>query len=195
MSKRLLLLPALLLLCALALAACGGGDDETSEVEDAIETAATTTNPADCAKFQTQAFMEQTSQETGKAALQQCEKEAKDEENAKSAEVSNADVEGSGATGEVTLERGNALEGQTLEVALVKDGGQWKVNEIVKFTKFDGDRLVETFEREIQKAGEADSKFANCFLETLKAADQAEIEDLVFKSGGKSFETIAKECS
>jgi len=184
-----------LLLSALALAACGSSSDETSKVEETIETAATTTDPADCAKLQTQNFMEQTSQEAGHAAVKECEEEAKNEEGAESAEVSNVEVNGSNATAEVVLVGGKSLEGQTLEIALVKDGGQWKLNEVVKFTKFNQAKLVESFEREIEKAGEASSKFATCFIEAFKQADQAEVEELLFHSSGKGFEEIAKSCS
>jgi outer membrane lipoprotein-sorting protein len=83
--RKHLLLPCLIIVSALALAACGSSGDETSKVEEAIETAATTTDPADCSKVQTQNFMEQTSQESGKAALKNCEEEAEKEENASAA--------------------------------------------------------------------------------------------------------------
>jgi hypothetical protein len=195
-SKRLLLLLGLLLLPVLALAACGsGGGDEDGKVEEAIETAATTTDPADCTKFQTQAFMEQTSQESGKAAVKNCEEEAEKEENANGATVAEVEVNGSAATAEVTLAGGNSLSGQTLEVALAKEGDQWKLDEVVKFTKFDHAKLIETFEQEIEKSGEASSKFATCFLEAFEEADQAKVEELLFKSAGKGFEEIARSCT
>lgn len=196
MSKRLLLLFGLVLLSALALAACGsGGDGEEGKVEEAIETAATTADPADCAKTQTQAFMEQTSQESGRAALKNCEEEAEKEENAKAVTTANVEVDGSGATADVTLSGGNSLSGQTLEVALVKEGDRWKLDEVVKFTRFDQAKLIETFKREIEKSGEASSKFAICFLEAFEEADQREVEELLFQSAGKGFEEIAKSCS
>ena len=193
MSKRLLLLPCLLVLSGLVLAACGSSNSEESKVEEAIETAATSTNPADCAKTQTQKFMEQITKESGQAALKSCEKEAEEGENAESVTISNVEVEGSNATAEVALS-GGGLDGQTLEVALVEEGGQWKVNEAVRFTKFDSAKLVETFEREIKKAGEAGSKFATCFLEGLKRADRAEVEKLFLEGSGAGFEEIAKSC-
>jgi hypothetical protein len=193
-SKRLLLLSCLLLLSALILAACGGGNDEATKVEEAIETAATTTNPAECTKTQTQKFMEQTSNESGKAAVKGCEEEAENEEGAKSAKVSNVEVSGSSATAEVGLSGGN-LDGQTLEVALVEQGDQWKLNEVVKFTQFDQEKLVETFEREIEKSGEANSKFTGCFVEALEEADRAEIEGLVLRGSAKGIEKAVENCS
>jgi ABC-type glycerol-3-phosphate transport system substrate-binding protein len=199
-SKRLLLLPCLLILGGLMLAACGGGGgDETSKVEETIETAATTTDPAECSRTQTQKFMEQTSDESGQAALKGCEEEAENEEGAKSVNVFNVAVSGSSATAEAALS-GGSLDGQTLEVALVKEGDRWKLNEVVKFTDFDQEKLVETFEREIKREieespGKASSKFAGCFIEAIKQADQAEIEGLILSGSSKGLEGAVKRCS
>jgi hypothetical protein len=193
-SKRLLLLPCLLVLSAFALAACGSSGGEESKVEETVETAATSTDPADCTKLETQKFIEQTTQESGKAAVKSCEEEAEKEEGAESAAASNAEVSGSDATAEVALS-GGSLDGQTLEVALVKQGDQWKVNEVVKFTNLDQAKLVETFERDLSEASnEVSPKFAACFIETFKGADRAEIEEVLFGSG-KGFEEIAEKCS
>lgn len=193
--RKLFLLPCLFIISAFALAACGSSGDESSKVEEVLETAATSTNPADCGKFETQRFMEQISKERGQAAVKKCEEEAEGEENAESVAVSNVDVEGSKATAEVALTGGGGFDGQTIEVSLVKEGDQWKVDEAIKFTKFDSGKLVEAFEREIKKSGEANSKFASCFLEGLKQADQAEVEKLFFSGSEKGFEEIAKRCS
>ncbi len=190
-----LVVPLLLIASVLALAACGGGSDETAKVEEVVETSATSTDPADCKKLETKGFMEQVSQERGRAALAECEEEAENGENAESVEISNVEVAGAGATADVVLSGGGAsLEGQTLKVALVKDGDQWKLNEVVEFAKFDKAKLVEGVEKEIEKSGELSSKFAACFIEAFKRADQAEVEELLFGSG-KGFEEIARSCS
>jgi hypothetical protein len=193
-SKRLLLLPCLLVLSALVLAACGSGGGDESKVEETIEKSATSTDPADCTKLETQQFMEQTTQESGKAAVKSCEEEAEKEEGAESAAVSNVEVEGSSATAEAAL-TGGSLDGQTVEVELVEASDQWKLNEVIAFTKFDQAKLVETFEGDLSEASnEVSPKFAACFIETFKQADQAEIEELIFGSG-RGFEEIAENCS
>lgn len=194
MPKRLLLLSCFVLLVALGLSACGGGGDETAKVEEVIKTSATSTNPADCQKLQTQKFMEQVSQESGAAALKECEEEAENEEGAKSAKVADVEVEGSDATAQVTL-GGNSLEGQTLELALVQDGSQWKLNEVVKFTKFNQAKLVQSFEKEFkQSSEEVPAKIANCFIGALGKRSQAEVEDLLFGTSSKAFEEVLKSC-
>jgi hypothetical protein len=61
MKTGRLLVPASLILLALGLGACGSsGSGEAAKVEEAIESSATSTDPADCTKLETQRFVEQT---------------------------------------------------------------------------------------------------------------------------------------
>jgi hypothetical protein len=195
LRKRLLLLPCILILSALSFAACGSSSGDEGEIEEVIETSATTTNPADCKKLNTQEFMEQTTQESGNAAVKECEEEAKKEEGAKSVSVSAVEVDGSDATAEAALSGGN-LDGQTLEVALVKDGDQWKLNEVVEFTKFDQGKLVEGLEASLSEASsEVDPKFASCVIEAFKQGSQSEVEELLFGNSPKALEEVLEACA
>lgn len=194
MRKRLLL-PCILILSALALAACGSSGSDDGEIEEVIETSATTTNPADCKMLNTRQFMEQTTQESGQAALKECEEEAKKGEGAKSAEVSAVEVDGSDATAEVALGGGN-LDGQTLEVALVKDGDQWKLNEVVEFTQFNQAKLVGSLEESLSEASsEIDPEFAECVIKAFKQGSQKEVEDLLFGNSPQALEGVFETCS
>lgn len=195
MRKRFLLLPCVLILSAFALTACGSSGGEDGEIEEAIETSATTTNPADCKKLNTLKFMEQTTQESGSAALKSCEAEAKEEEGAKSVVVSAVEVDGSDATAEVALS-GGSLDGQTLELGLVKDGDQWKLNEVVKFTKFDQAKLAESLETGLSEASsEVDPKLSSCIIEAFKQGSQGEVEELLFSSSSKALEEVFEACA
>lgn len=195
MSKRLLLLPCFLLAFAVALSACGGGSsDDESQIEEAIEKSASNADPANCTKLQTQKFTEQTQQESGKAAVRSCEEEAEENEGTESATAANVEVDGSTATAEAAL-KGGSLDGQTLEVELVKDGDQWKLNEVVKFTKLDQEKLVETFEREFEKAkSEVSPQIAACFVETFEKASQAELEEMLFSGSTEALQEAAEGC-
>jgi len=112
-----------------------------SEIEAAIETSATSSDPANCTKLQTQAFVEQSTSTEGAEAVKMCEAEAKEGENAESVAVSNVEVESSAASAEAAI-TGSSLDGQTVEVALVKEGGQWKLDEIAGFSKLDKTKLA-----------------------------------------------------
>ncbi len=194
MSKRLLLLPCLLIAAAFAFAACGSSDDDESKVEEVIETSATTTDPGDCEGLQTQQFMEQISRESGEAAVEACEEEAKGEEGADGVTVSAVEVDGSDATAEAALE-GGSLDGQTVEVALVKDGDQWKMNEVVKFTDFDQPRLVDGLEAALSGSDETDPKLVSCFVEAFEQASTAEVEELMFGDSPKALEELFETCA
>src|SRR5262245_55412419 len=117
--------PALALLAfalPLTLAACGGGDsgDDEGDVTEVIETSVKTTDPADCTKLATQQFLEQTTFETGDAAVQQCEEDATDPTgDPDSVEVSDVSVDGDTASANVAF-TGGTFDGSTISVEVAK---------------------------------------------------------------------------
>ena len=194
MSKHLLLLPCALIV-ALALSACGGGDDETGEIEDVIVASAVADDPANCTKLNTQRFNEQVAGESGSAAVKECEEEAEKEEGLDSVEVSKVEVDDSSATADVAL-RGGGLDGQAVEVALVKDGDQWKLDEIVRFTKYDAAQLAQAFEDEVAAhPGEISRQLASCLAETFSSASRGEAEELRLSGSRDTFEELVEACA
>jgi hypothetical protein len=192
--KRSFVLTCLLIASALALAACGSGNGEESQIEEVIETSATSTDPADCKELSTQQFMEQIAQTEGAEAVKTCEKEASEETGAKSASVSNIEVDGSKATAEVAL-TGGGLDGQSVEVALVKQGDQWKLNEIAGFSKFDQAKVIETLEKGFDEpSSEVSKSLASCIVKSFEEAPQAEFEDALLSTSSEGFEEIAGDC-
>lgn len=196
MLKRRLVFPCLLVFSALALAACGSsGKSDESQIEEAVETSATSTDPADCTKLATQQFMEQTTQSEGSEAVKSCEKEASEGESAEAVTVSNVEVEGSKATAEVAI-TGGGFDGQSVEVALVKEGDQWKLDEITGFVKFDKAKLIEAFEKEFAKpSSEVSESLASCLVESFEAGSQEEFEELLLSGSAEGFEELAEACS
>jgi hypothetical protein len=191
---RRLLLFCLVIVSAFALAACGGssGNDE-SEIEAAIETSATSSKPADCKKVNTQKFIEQTTRTKGPEGVKTCEKEAKEGSGAKSAAVSNVEVNGSKATADVAL-TGGSLGGQEVEVALLKEGDQWKLDQLTGFAKFDQATVVKTFEKEFAKSKEVSKSLASCIAGAFKEAPQAKLEAALLGGGTEGFEELAGSC-
>lgn len=192
MRKRFLLLPCLLILPAFAFAACGGGSDDTDKIEEAIETAATGTDPSKCTEVETQHLVEQTNQERGPVALEECEKEAKQGQGvAESAEVSNVEIHGSGATADVALTGGD-FDGQTIEIAMIEEDGRWKANELTGFTKFDKGKFLATIEGELEGTNKS---FSACVIGKFEDASQREIEELLWDMSSGGFDELSRECS
>jgi hypothetical protein len=194
LPKRLLLVPCLLLVSALVLSACGGGgSSDESQIEAAIETAVTSPDPATCTELTTQEFMEQSTSTEGPEAVKECEAEVEDEQ-AESAAVSKVEVEGSdaGANAKIT---GGAFDGQSLEIGLVKDGDQWKLNEVLGFAKLDKTALVEAVGASFESEAEVSKEFTLCFQEGLEESSQPEIEEIFFSGSSEPIEELAEECS
>jgi hypothetical protein len=193
---RRLFLSCLLVVSAFALAACGssGDSNDEGEIKTAIETSATSSNPADCKKVNTQKFVEQTTRTKGPEALKECEEEAKQGSGANAAAVSNIEVDGSKATAVVAL-TGGSLSGQEVEAALVKEGDQWKLDQLTGFAKFDQATVVKTFEEEFAKPGNKVSKsLASCIAGDFKKAPQAKLEAALLSGSTEGFEELAGSC-
>jgi hypothetical protein len=197
LKKRQLLLSCLLIVSALTLAACGGsGSSAESEIEEAIETSATSGDPANCTKFKTENFAEQSTGESGKAAIKTCEEEAKQdpESRAESVEVSEVEVDGSKATANAALSGGN-FDGQTVSVALVEEGGSWKLDELTGFVKFDQGAIAQVFETQLEESGELSSKQTSCIVEGIEELPRAEVEEVILSGESTSIEELAEGCA
>lgn len=194
MLKRCLVLPCLLIASVLFLAACGSSDNEEGQIEEAIKTSATSTDPASCKEASTQKFMEQTTRSKGSEAVKTCEKEASDGSGAKAVTVSNVEVDGSKATADGAL-TGGSLDGQEVEIALVKDGDQWKLDELTGFAKFDEAKVIASFESNFAEPSSGVSKGqASCIVKSFEEAPQAEFEKALISGTTEGFEEIAGGC-
>ncbi len=195
MIKRILVPLALLAVAALTLSACGGSSDE-DKIAEVIEKAATTSDPSNCTELQTQRFNEQNTQRKGKAATKACEEEAKaGEEEAKGAKVSNVSVNDGKATAEVEFE-GGSLGSQALEVALVEEEGDWKLDQVEGFANYDGKALGEAFEKQFEENPEGLTKQqASCVAEKVAGASQAEAEELFFSGSSAPIIKLAEGCA
>jgi hypothetical protein len=196
LKKYVLLVPCLLILSAVALSACGGGGGSSDEgkIEEAIETAATTSDPSNCTELETEKFLEQNEQAEGAAAVKECEKEAEEnEEVAESVDVSNVSVNGEKASAEAAFS-GGTFDGQALEIDLVKEGDNWKLDEVAGFTNYDPQKLAEAFEEQFEGNEEIPAKVAACITEAFGSASQAEAEELIFSGSTEPIEELAVNC-
>jgi hypothetical protein len=195
LNKRHPVLIGALLVLALALGACGGsGSSDEDKIEAAIETSATASDPANCKKLETLAFSEQSSGESGKAAIEECEEEAEDPEGkAESVAVSEVEVDGSKATANAAVS-GGSLEGQTVSIALVEEDGQWKLDQITGFVKLDQTQLAKVFAEELEKGEEVAPKVTACIVAGIEAAPKEEAEEFVLDATNRALGELAESC-
>jgi hypothetical protein len=192
--RKLLLLGGCLIGAALVLSACGGGEGDEDKIASAIETLATSTDPADCVALSTLAFMEQTESEEGKAAEKACEEDAEEPSgDPDSVTVSEVEVDGAAATANVAFVGGN-LDGQTLTIGLVEEDGDWKLDQLESFAEFDKAKLVAAFDEGLTESGELEEALASCMVEELEASSNEELEELVLSGSPEGFIALAESC-
>lgn len=194
MQRLRLLLPAVLLIFVFGLTACGGGESDEDKIVGMIERSATSTDPANCKETQTLAFMEQASGGSGKEAEKECEEETKNgEDNPKAVNVSEVEVNGEKATANVEFEGGN-FGGQTVEVALVEEEGDWKLNELTGFAKFNPTQLVAALAKKLEEEPEIEPQVAACIVEGLEEAPKEELENLVIENNTQPIVELVESC-
>jgi hypothetical protein len=176
----------LLLASVFALASCGGGggsgdDGDRVEITEAIVDSWTTSYPADCEHLYTQAFLEQSTKRQGEAALKECESLALREvgELAESVSVSGIDVDGNTAGALAAIE-GSSLDGQTMEIALAREGGRWKLDQLVRFVELNEAMLVAGLGAELLELSrsELEGDYARCVVEQLEGLSGEALEEL-----------------
>jgi hypothetical protein len=183
---------------ALVLVACGGGDSggdsqDQDDITAAIESAATSGDPAACTSAQTQKFTEETTGQTGAAAVQQCEKDAKDTP-ADSVDVQNIEVDGDSATADAAV-TGSFFDGQTLELALVKEGDQWKLDEATGFKDFDKAAFENSFRQEISSDPQgAPPGAVDCVIQNINGLSDTQIEAVFLKSDKQLEDQVFAPC-
>jgi hypothetical protein len=194
------MLPLALIAMAMALTACGGGSSssgggEEAAIEEAIETAATSSDPSKCTKVQTESFTETETGKTGEESLEACEKEAEAETDpAESVTVSNISEDGETATAEVEI-KGGTLGGQSIELEMAKEEGDWKLNEFLGFTNYDAAGIAASLEEKLGEEEGISALLAKCVAEGVEEMSEEEAEALVFEKSTKGVEEIATACS
>lgn len=199
MRTRILVTLAMAAVVAVALAACGGGgaSAEEEQITEAIETATTTFDPSNCTEVQTLRFDEQNSATEGAGATKACEEEAERDqsEEAKAVNVSSISAEGENATAEVELE-GGALNSQTIEMALVEEGGSWKLDQVEGFTSYDGKALGEAFEQTYEEESKGlNEEQISCIGGKIGELDQQGAEVMFFSGSPVGVIALAKSCA
>ncbi len=192
MSTRSITALAACLFAALALAACGGGgNDDADQITEQIDFAATSGDPTACTDAQTLKFTEQTTFESGQAAIASCMKNASSTSD--SVDVSDIVVDGDRATATVAV-TGSTYDGQTLEMSLVKEDGLWKVDSIDGFRDFDAAKFAAAFAAEVAKSGDLTAAQAKCVSENLTSGGAETIKQALLSGDTAKLSSVFGGC-
>jgi hypothetical protein len=198
--KKSLLLLTFALIAALALSACGGGSSSSggsgdeSAIEEAIETAATSTDPSKCTEVQTQKFNENETGISGKESLKVCEEEAKEDSSpAESVNVSNVNVDGETATAQVEI-GGGTLNEQGIELELAKEEGNWKLNHFISFVNYDSKAFGEAIEEKLGEEEGVTPSLAKCIGEGISGMSQSDVEAFTFEKNTELIKEMVEGC-
>ncbi|HEX5983682.1 MAG TPA: hypothetical protein VFY69_05680 [Solirubrobacterales bacterium] len=192
--------PALpLVILAVALSGCGesGGADEEAAVKETIVAAAMTRDPADCERLHTRDLLERMAFGfEGERAVQACEEIVMDEgvEAPREVTVSGLRVGDGEATAEASF-AGSSLDGQTIAISLVEEGGRWKIDRLVEFVEFDRARLLERMKRAAREVDDPfEAKVAPCMAERVAGLNDEELQDIVLYNDPEGTWDIALDC-
>jgi hypothetical protein len=177
---RLAACVAALVLAPAALTACGGGGNsqDEDEITAAINKAATSGDPAACTEVQTANFTRQTS-----GSVESCKKDAANTA-ADTADVTNIDVSGDSATAEAAF-TGSILNGQSVNLALVKEGDTWKLDQVKGFATFNRDAFVASFDKELTSGSNpAPPQVAACVKQQFDNATDAQLQAVILTQNG-----------
>lgn len=194
-TGRRALAALVLLVLALGISACGGssGESDEEQVEAAVKTALTSTDPSACGGSRTMDFMEEVGDSTGAEAERECEENVADRENLpNSVTVSKIEVEDGKATAEVAFEGGDP-DGLVVNVVLVEEDGSWKIDDFTDLARLDRDRFTTRIEAAFKKEGLGQPE-VHCLIAGLDKLPQDEFEEIALSGGGDVITKIAERC-
>jgi hypothetical protein len=180
---------------AFGLTACGSSNSNSADedqITTAITQAATSGDPSACTTYQTVKFDEQTGSGTGQAAVRSCEKDAA-QSAADKVVVTDINVDGNSATAKVAA-TGSVFDGQTLNVALVKEGNQWKLDEFKGFEDFNRDSMIAAFQKQLAQEAGSTPQAVQCVVQQFQAAPDAEIEAVFTTSNPQAENKLFGPC-
>ena len=184
------------ILAALALAACGGddgGSEDEDQITEAIEKSASEADASACTEFQTQNFVEQTSGGTGEEAVERCRESQQEEPLADSVDVSDIEIDGDSASAVAALS-GGFIDGQSLELGLANEGGQWKLDELVGFAEFDREKYVDTIVQGIGEETGGAQEIQTCVRQRIEEVSDEQLQETFLGNDDTVFERSLAPC-
>jgi hypothetical protein len=165
---------------------------DSFRIEDAIDSAYTSRDPEYCVDDVTETYMEQRYKVTSPYADDLCE-EYSTQNRADSVDVSDIDIHGDYATAAVAVTGGNA-NGQVVEVQLVNQDGDWKVDRVVRNLVLNRGALVNAYAAQFARLGASAGEQA-CAGAAVRRLSEAELERMGLGSDPGPAGRIAVRCA
>ncbi len=187
---RCLVLLLALLASALALSACGSSENDEEKISKAITASLTGHDPAECEELSTLAYMEQLTDGSGEEAVKACEAEKPETaDDPDAVKVTAVTVDGSKANADVAFTGGN-FGGQKIEVGLVEEDGDWKLDGIERFVVFSKPKLIAVFRRTFEESSDIAPGLASCMTAALEAKSDEALEKIVLEDREALFKVL-----
>jgi hypothetical protein len=103
-------------------------------------------------------------------------------------------VDGDSATAKAHA-TGSTFDGQTLDVALVKEGGQWKLDDFKGFENFNKDAMVASFRKQLEAEPNSNPQAVNCVVQQFQAASDTQIEGFFTGSNTQAEQQLFGPCA
>jgi hypothetical protein len=160
-----------------------------------LSSALPSTDPSKCTEVETVNFVRQTDADPGDSAeeaLAKCRENA-DEAPADSVDVSEIEVDGDSATANAKV-TGSFFNGQTLDLALVKQGDQWKLDEFRGFAEIDRDGLISGIQEGLQEE-RGSTEAVDCVTKQLEAQSDEQLEAAFLGNDPQAEDMIFEPCA
>ena len=169
---------------------------DRKEIEAAIVASVSEKDPANCTRIENPGFVEQTTHLSGPEALKACEESAEAEAGKpprETVEVDSVEAVGESAIAMATISGGN-LDRQTLEIALRKEGGRWRLGRLVGFERFDPDAYVAAIGKLMTEQGGEVAAARDCVEKRLAKVPAEEFEKLILVGSAPLVQSTFESC-
>jgi hypothetical protein len=174
-----------------------GVDESRKQAEAAIERAIVASvsrdDPAACTKVEAGSFLEQTTGLSGAEAVRACEEEAEAGGRDEKVSVRSVEAVGESAVADVAIS-GGSLDGQTVEIALRREGGRWRLGRLIGFQHFDRSAFIETLGTTMAAQGGTVARARQCVVKDLELLPTVEFENSILERSGPAISKAFEAC-
>jgi hypothetical protein len=169
---------------------------DKKEIEAAIVASISEKDPANCTRIEAPGFVEQTTHQRGQAAITACEESAEAEAGEPAREtvaVRSVEAVGESAVALAAIS-GGTLDGQTLEIALRKESGDWRLGRLIGFESFDPEAYMAAIGEVMTEQGGEVAAARPCVEQRLAKVPSEEFEKAILIGSAPLVQSAFENC-